>query len=346
MYQQSSFAPSQGCPHVGRCYLVLLSRGFSGGENQGVVVFGGIRGLQKSLVWVVWVLPAARHSGQDVLGGSFIYDQEMITDVPLARSRFQQGSISHQETGNHLASDQNSHWPVGSCSCSSWSLRVSFYFLCQQQRSWAAHGRLMPTSKASISDPRGHTNLHTSPVEAAEAWNNWSTSYFGESKNSFTVLDSKKIVFQGYGRIKFMQRVRYTIPNIVMIKWEASDQHGIYQCAWNYARANQWWICYGMILSYWKIFDFLYFKWSFFPSLFLYLSVDRLVFPFSPSLFTRASLCQPTMPISTLIAKNLCLFASWLFPSPGFSGTTGFTVGASYSFGNSWITKQRGNRYY
>lgn len=102
-------------------------------------------------------------------GGSFIYDQEMITDVPLARSRFRQGSISHRETGNHLASDQNSHWPVGSCSCSLWSLRVSFYFPCQQQRSWAAHGRPMHTNKASISDPCGHTNPRTSPVEAAEA---------------------------------------------------------------------------------------------------------------------------------------------------------------------------------
>lgn len=43
------------------------------------------------------------------------------------------------------------------------------------------------------------------------------------------------------------------------------------------------------------------------------LSADRLVFPFSPSLLTGASLCQPIVPISTLIAKASVYFQAGYF---------------------------------
>lgn len=53
------------------------------------------------------------------------------------------------------------------------------------------HGGSTVAGTAGYSHPCGHSNSSSSPREAAEALNNWGTSYFGESKSSFTVLDSK-----------------------------------------------------------------------------------------------------------------------------------------------------------
>lgn len=150
--------------------------------------------------------------------------------------------------------------------------------------------------KASIADPRGHTNPCSSPTEAAEAWNTW-----GTNTNSFTILDSKKIAFWGHGRIKLMQKMRYTIANIVMIKWEAGDQHSTYQLAWNYARTNQWWMCYGMCPAEKSLTLFTLSGPSSLAFLcILDLSVDRLFFPSSPFLLELRSASLP------------CLLALWL----------------------------------
>lgn len=58
-----------------------------------VVVFGRIHGLQKNLIQVTWVLSAATLA-KTSWGRNSMWDQALGTAVPLARSRFQQGSIS------------------------------------------------------------------------------------------------------------------------------------------------------------------------------------------------------------------------------------------------------------
>lgn len=81
-----------------------LARACHGGRTRGgwyLVVFMVYKRVWfESLESYLQPGPQAKTS----LGGNFISDEALITAVPLARSRFQHGSVSHWETGNHLAS--------------------------------------------------------------------------------------------------------------------------------------------------------------------------------------------------------------------------------------------------
>lgn len=97
MQQWSNSAPSQGCSHAGAMLLGAFQQSCWGREP-GVVVFGGVHGLKKSLVWVTRVLPAATLA-KTSWGRNSMWDQALITAVLLARSRFPQGSISYWNIG-------------------------------------------------------------------------------------------------------------------------------------------------------------------------------------------------------------------------------------------------------
>lgn len=62
----------------------------------------------------------------------------------------------------------------------------------------------------------------------------------------FYHISLQKVIFQGFGGIKLLQRVRSTVANIAMLKWEAGDQCSVPETA----RTNQQWICYEVTVSY------------------------------------------------------------------------------------------------
>lgn len=113
-----------------------------------------------------------------------------------------------------------------------------------------------------------------------------------------------------------MQRVRFALANIIMVKWEAGDQHGIYQCSWNPARTDQWCICYGtgFFCPTEKSLTSVTTNGHSSPALLCIsgLSVCRMVLPSSPSLLF-ASL---PMPISALIAKKMLFIFKLIISVP------------------------------
>lgn len=276
----------------------------------------------KSFLQPLWT----KHLGEETPCETKHWSQQcLLPGLGFGRGAFPVGIL-----GSHLFSEQSSHWPARLCSCS-WCC-VSFYFPYQQRWKWIVHGGSTLAGTAGDPHPCGHSNPHNSPREAAGALNNWGTSYFGESKNSYCIRLKKSFSGVWWNRVQAEGEIH-----------PSKYHHGKVGGRWSTRHL-------AVFLKLCKNKPVVDLLWD------GLLLLKNLLTPFttnghsSPDLSCISGLsgcfCPPSllfaslpMPISTLIAKKPCLFSSWLLLSPGCSDIIGFTAGASYGFGNSWITK-------